>query len=126
MVCRSKATDEVVLERLDGSLSRVYSVIVWLYELPFAFFLLQKYLEWLGRLIICDIQEWLVPLGHKRLVDLLERLDDRIIRHVWDRFGKNVVIVVIVRDEVVLIGIHGSGWQCPRGICVQCALLFVC
>ena len=106
MVRRSKATDEVVLECLDGPFCRVHTVIVWLYELPLAFLLLQKYLEWLGRLIIRDIQEWFVPLGHKRFVDLLERLDDRFICDIWDWFCKNVVIVVIVRDEIVLIGIH--------------------
>ena len=68
-------------------------MIVWLYELPLAFFLLEKFLEWLGCLIICDVQEWLVPFGHKRFVDSLKRLDDRFIRDIGDRFRKDEVVL---------------------------------
>ena len=115
----------MVFVRFDGSFCCVDSIIVWLTKLPFTGFLLQKFLEWFCCLIVCDVEERLVSLVHQSCKDPLKRLYDGFIRHVWNGLGKDVIRIIVVCNKIVLVYIHGSGRQCPRGICVQCTLLFV-
>ena len=84
-------------------------MIIWLNKLPLAFFLREEYLEILRCLIICDVQQWLVPLGHKCVVDALKCVDDCFVRDIWDGLCKYIIGVIIVHNEVVLIYILGSG-----------------
>ena len=110
MVSRGEATDEVILVRLHHPFRCIDSVIIRLDELPLACFLGEKFLERLCCLIVCDVEQWLVPLGQKRVEDALECLDDCLVCHAGDGFCEDVVGIIIVRDEVALVHILGSCW----------------
>ena len=66
----AQATNEVVFERLDCAFCRIYSVVVGLHKLSFAFVLLEVSFERLDCLIVCDIE-----LGLMSLVDQLRIRD---------------------------------------------------
>ena len=93
-------------------------MIVRLDKLPFAGFVSQKLLEWIYHLIVRYVEEWLLPLSYQCHKDSLKRLYNRLICHVWDGLGENVVGVIVVGDGIILVCVHGSGRQYPHVIYV--------
>ena len=53
----------MVFECLDGSFRCVDAVVCRLDELPSAFFFLKEGLDWLGALIVSDVERWFVTFA---------------------------------------------------------------
>ena len=79
-----EATDEVVLEGLDGAFGRVHSVVVGLNKLPLALFGLEERLEGHSCLVVGDVQQGLMPLLDQDVEDALQGVNDGFVLHIWN------------------------------------------
>ena len=107
-----QSTDEVVLERLDGSLCCVDVMIRGFYELPLASLSFQEGFDGTCCLVVCHIELWLVEY-------FLECCYDSGIFEVWARFGKNSISVIIIRNEISLHALERCDWKCASHVSVK-------
>ena len=101
-VGQAEATDEVILEYLDGLLGCIDAVICWFKKLPFAVLLLEEGFDRLHTLIVCHVECWLVSFIFEFVEDGLKGGDDLIIIKVVGRLSKDIVCVVVVCNKEVL------------------------
>ena len=125
-VSGAQTTDEVVFERLYVAFVCIDTVIGWFYKLPSTIFCAEIFFERCQRLIFCDIEGWLVSFFCQFGEDLIKCFDDGFVLYICNWECKNIVGVVIIYNKKILFAIEGNFWECSSGICVECALLFVC
>ena len=71
-VSGSQTTYEVVFERLDATFVCIGTVVGWFYKLPPEIFCAEIFFERFHRLIVCDIEGWLVSFFSQFSEDLIK------------------------------------------------------
>ena len=78
------------------------------------------------RLIVCDIEGWLVSFLRQFGEDLIKCFDDGFVLYICNWECKHIVGVVNICNKKILFAVEGHLWEFSRSICVECSLLFVC
>ena len=99
----TQAANEVIFERLDGAFHGIDLMVVWLHKLHHSILGFHEGLDRCRSLVIHDIEGWRETFFGQGIEDTFECCDDvRALRgHDWD--GKNIVSVVVVRNEEELL-----------------------
>ena len=74
-------------------------------KLPLAFLVCEVLFYGVGGLVVSDIELWFEPLVVERVENFFKASDDGRIRLIFDRDGKDVIGIIVIRDEVVLVAI---------------------
>ena len=99
----SHAADEMIFECLDSPFCCIDTVVIWFHKLPFKFFGLEENFEGCSCLIVCDIEEGLVPFVDKDIEYALKGGDDGDIFDIGDELRKNAIVAIIICDEEILV-----------------------
>ena len=97
-----QATDEVVLERLDGSFCCVDAMIRGFDKLPLASLSFQEGFDGSCCVVVCHVEFWFVAFGLEFVEHFFECCDDCSVFDVWAWLSKTSISVVIIRDKISL------------------------
>ena len=114
-----QSTDEVVLERLDGSFCFVDAMIRGFNELPLASLSFQEGFDGTCRLVVCHVELWLVALVLEFVEHFFECCYGSGIFEVWARFGKHDISVIIIHDKIRLHALKRCDWERASHVSVK-------
>lgn len=107
----AETSDDVILECLDLSFSRVVAMIRSGCELEGDLSGIQKVLYCLGGFVIEEVESWALAAEGKILDQFGEDMEEFGVGAVFHWFDEDCVGIIVVEDEDVLMALAGRDWE---------------
>ena len=81
-------------------------MVFWLHKLPTALLYFKTLFQWCRHLVIREIESWHMPLLCQLSEYPIKCCNKGVIFQIWDGYCKDIVVVIVICNKIVLIFIE--------------------